>query len=473
MESAKEEEVLALEDARDAMVPVTAMVLAEGPPVTYGPQRRGEAHGKGKGDGAKVVPVNPFWSERLQAEARLRAMRPAALPDGDAVDGPQTSGRVEPVDEERGVSMDVKELLRAVMAQNAALKKELGELRKEVKSSREKVKGEASGDAPRPPTSTPPPSPPKDPPPCTPVKGRMEPSNQAWADVKIPDFPGAVEGDTMGRGAAPRGSGVPDVPGSWGAGGWGLQGGHHRGQGHDVPGNGDGVRELVKGSPLEQAAQTVLRQLGTSSSEGQWAEAIRSVELPPLQDLREGDLGSIILGDWIQLVTPTMKDLSATSWKWWEEVLNFAMLAYREWLQAEPVQRLYIRPRVPVERSGVWSRHEQRGQLTPLLNSVPQSIKAEILPSRTTSSVEVLYALFRRYQPGGLAERSRLLRQLVEPKTPQTMNEVVEALRGWRRSLRRAQELEIATRMSELVTHRGDQGEGDHLGSCVREGPRC
>ena len=103
-----------------------------------------------------------------------------------------------------------------------------------------------------------------------------------------------------------------------------------------------------------------------------------------------------------------------------------------------------------------------------LLNSVPQSIKAEILSSRTTSSVEVLYALFRRYQPGGLAERSRLLRQLVEPKTPQTMNEVVEALRGWRRSLRRAQELEIATpdatlllgaldRMSELVGRTSNQ----------------
>ena len=82
--------------------------------------------------------------------------------------------------------------------------------------------------------------------------------------------------------------------------------------------------------------------------------------------------------------------------------------------------------------------------------------------------MEVLYALFRRYQPGGLAERSRLLRQLVEPKTPQTMNEVVEALRGWRRSLRRAQELEIATpdatlllgaldRMSELVGRTSSQ----------------
>ena len=86
-----------------------------------------------------------------------------------------------------------------------------------------------------------------------------------------------------------------------------------------------------------------------------------------------------------------------------------------------------------------------------LINAAPQNIKAEVLASRTTSSVEVLYALFRRYQPGGLAERSRLLRQLVEPKAPQSMNEVVEALRGWRRSLRRAQELDIATPDATLL----------------------
>eukprot|EP00913_Durusdinium_trenchii_P005353 g4994.t1 len=433
MESAKEEEILALEDATDALVPAsTALVPAHGPPMSY---------------------------MGLNVEARLRAMRPSALPDGEA-DGPQSSGRVEPTDEERGVSMDIKELLRAVMAQNAALKKEVGELRKEVKESKGKPKG-AIEDAPRPPTTTPPPSPPKDPPPCTPVKGQKENSSQAWADLQIPEFPVSVKGDTMRRDQVPRGSGVPEVPGSWGVGGWGLCDGRLREADREGGANGEGLKELIKGSPLEQAAQSVLRQLGTSPTEGHGAEVIRSVELPPLQDLREGDLGSLILGDWIQLVTPTMKDLSATSWKWWEDVLNFAMVAYREWLQAEPVQRLYIRPRLPAECSGVWSRLEQRGQLM-LINAVPQSIKAEILASRTTSSVEVLYALFRRYQPGGLAERSRLLRQLVDPKAPQSMNEVTEALRGWRRSLRRAQELEIATpdatlllgaldKMSELV----------------------
>ena len=207
---------------------------------------------------------------------------------------------------------------------------------------------------------------------------------------------------------------------------------------------------LGKGSPLEQAAQSVLRQLGTGASDGGWGEVIRSVELPPLPELREGELGSLVLGDWIQLISPTMRDLSATSWKWWEEVLQLAMTAYREWLRAEPVQRLHIKTKVTRECDTVWSRLEQRGQLM-LLNAVPTSIRSETLANRASSSVDVLYALFRRYQPGGLAERSRLLRQLVEPKSPQGLNETVELLRGWRRSLRRAQELEIATPDSTLL----------------------
>eukprot|EP00913_Durusdinium_trenchii_P002203 g2035.t1 len=126
------------------------------------------------------------------------------------------------------------------------------------------------------------------------------------------------------------------------------------------------------------------------------------------------------------------------------------MEAYQEWLKAEPVQKLYVRPRALSERPGGWARLEQRGQLM-LLNAVPSGVRSEILASRTTSSTEVIFALFRRYQPGGLAERSRLLRSLVDPKTPGTVQELLETLRGWRRSLRRAQELDITTPDATLL----------------------
>ena len=149
-------------------------------------------------------------------------------------------------------------------------------------------------------------------------------------------------------------------------------------------------------------------------------------------------------------MSPTMKDLSTNSWMWWEEVMRSAMEAYQEWLRAEPVQKLYVRPRALAERHGGWARLEQRGQLM-LLNAVPSGVKSEILASRTTSSTEVMFALFRRYQPGGLVERSRLLRSLVEPKTPGNVTELLEILRGWRRSLRRAQELDITTPDATLL----------------------
>ena len=363
-------------------------------------------------------------------------------------------------------------VMKAVMAQNSMLKRELADLKKKVEdSNKEKDRGFKEVDRPRPPSSTPPPSPPSGPPPATPEEEKRAGTAALGA---IPEFPGVGHGGLHEPVHRPSGDfhqagrGPPPVPESWlGA----LQAGGHGGRAHEKeefetphhgtpgglgPGRGglpdcavkNGV--LGKGSPLEQAAQSVLRQLGTGASDGGWGEVIRSVELPPLPELREGELGSLVLGDWIQLISPTMRDLSATSWKWWEEVLQLAMTAYREWLRAEPVQRLHIKTKVPRECDTVWSRLEQRGQLM-LLNAVPTSIRSETLANRASSSVDVLYALFRRYQPGGLAERSRLLRQLVEPKSPQGLNETVELLRGWRRSLRRAQELEIATPDSTLL----------------------
>ena len=243
--------------------------------MVYGPARRGEGRekeGKGKGLQGKVV-TNPFWSERLQNEAMLRAMRPAALPTAEPeagfLEGPSTSGRVER-EEGRWISMDIQELLKAVMTQNAALKKELVELRKTVETKAAK----AIEDKPRPPTTTPPPSPPKAPPPVTPDRGRKEGLGQAWADVEIPEFPGGgmetKPMDCMRRDGLQRGPGVPGVPGSWGAQGWGLHPGRQPGEEPGHHGEREGMRELMKGSPLEQAAQSVLRQLGTSSSDGNW-----------------------------------------------------------------------------------------------------------------------------------------------------------------------------------------------------------
>ena len=201
----------------------------------------------------------------------------------------------------------------------------------------------------------------------------------------------------------------------------------------------------------------MLRQLGRGGDHGGWLnESIRTVDLPALPELKEGELGSLVVGDWLQMVTPTMRDLSSVSAQWWEQVTNRAMTANQTWLKAEPVQRLYVRPEVPAECTGSWSRLEQRGQIM-LLNALPPQLRAEVLANRATGSVDLIYAVLTHYQPGGLAEKARLLRMLVEPAVPKDLGGLLEGLCGWHRSLRRAEELDIATPDPTLLMGALDQ----------------
>ena len=58
-------------------------------------------------------------------------------------------------------------------------------------------------------------------------------------------------------------------------------------------------------------------------------------------------------------------------------------------------------------------------------------------------SVSIIFKILRVYQPGGLGERTTLLKQLVDQKIPSQLGEWLTSLRAWRRWLTRVQELEI------------------------------
>ena len=178
--------------------------------------------------------------------------------------------------------------------------------------------------------------------------------------------------------------------------------------------------------------------------QGMNAETIRTIELPPLPGIREGELGGSVLGDWLTLVAPMMKDLSISSSAWCEAVTKASGEAYQRWLLSDPVQRLHVTPTMPQECATTWTRLEQRGQ-SMLLSALPEGLKGGVLATRSTNTVEILFRVFTRYQPGGLGEKALLLRQLVDGKTPGNASEFLEQVRGWKRNLRRAQELNVAT----------------------------
>ena len=120
-----------------------------------------------------------------------------------------------------------------------------------------------------------------------------------------------------------------------------------------------------------------------------------------------------------------------------------ATLAYERWLMATPMERLNVVPDVPQAfENGPWARVERRGSLA-LLKAMPEGIRAELVATRAMGSIAILFAVFKIYQPGGLGEKTALLRHLVDVKAPSGVGEWITALRNWRRWLVRLGELNI------------------------------
>ena len=55
-----------------------------------------------------------------------------------------------------------------------------------------------------------------------------------------------------------------------------------------------------------------------------------------------------------------------------------------------------------------------------LLAAIPDSLRKDLISSRTLSTTSILYKLFTSYQPGGSPERAFLLKQLTDTKAGAT-----------------------------------------------------
>ena len=101
-------------------------------------------------------------------------------------------------------------------------------------------------------------------------------------------------------------------------------------------------------------------------------ETVRAVELPTLQELSESEIGPLIAGDWLTTIGPFLRDISASSSLWWDEVLNVAGALYRVWLNSEPMERLRVVPITPPAfQRPPRLRIEQRGSVALLKAMIP------------------------------------------------------------------------------------------------------
>ena len=175
-------------------------------------------------------------------------------------------------------------------------------------------------------------------------------------------------------------------------------------------------------------------------------------ELPRLAPVGEAH-AALRCADWVHKIQPLLHDLSPKAYLWWNRVMEEAREAYRLWLAATPLERLSIQG-IPSEylRAERFLRLESRG-LAMLSKAVPQAVYDNALSIRNTTCVGILFLVLKAYQPGGLHERTELLKGLTALSESGTASQGVSTLQQWFRHLERARGMSIAIPDCTLLLH--------------------
>ena len=123
-----------------------------------------------------------------------------------------------------------------------------------------------------------------------------------------------------------------------------------------------------------------------------------------------------------------MADLTSTSGEWWNQLISERQEWYADHLQQQPLDRAAHDPSPSKELTvGKWVRLERRAS-TLLLMAIPGEQREELISAKRLTAMKIICHLMVLYQPGGLAEKELILRQLGSPPEATSLS---DALR-WR-----------------------------------------
>ena len=233
--------------------------------------------------------------------------------------------------------------------------------------------------------------------------------------------PPGLSGERRGNAAAPGGSGQANREALSGA-------------------NSNPLEALVQG--MTQLQQAMAMQLDISSTK---PEAIRpgtsADQLPKLCEADE--MAAINVGDWLHGLSGPMGDLTDGSAQWWGQVLQSLNAYYTEYIHAQAVKKLHLKPddfAAPMLKETRWLRVDKRAA-SMLLQAIPDNIRAEVLANRLQTTLAILARILTIYRPGSSAERQQVLKALEQPGVANSPMDLVDSLRKWARWLKRAQDL--------------------------------
>ena len=386
----------------EAAVPVTPAPV--GPPVQYGPPNAPLHSG--------VSRVNAFWSDRVQNEANGIVVPAPEVPrqSADGLVGVQTAEQPAPAPENRVMAGDGtlshQDLIELEALRANAVRDVEARVRQEAQRRRDQQAASRAGSF------------------HSAVGGNGGNVPQGGGGSALPSQSGLSPLLPPGLGQGQHGLPSQQV----GHAGLPQPGGHLPQGGYALPGGQ--VPRVSQPQPQQPQAQPP--HFGESLN-----ESLRSLELPKISQ----NCSALEFGDWLAVVGPLMADLSGSSSQWWALVLAAANEAYARWQVSTPLERLRLRVVFPLDIYR-WPRTEQRA-VTMLLAAVPDELRREMIANRKLNSMDILFTLLCRFQPGGASERASLLRDISDPQLKQNSNvqDFLTALRLWRRNLGRAVEL--------------------------------
>ena len=167
-----------------------------------------------------------------------------------------------------------------------------------------------------------------------------------------------------------------------------------------------------------------------------------NVELPMLPDLL-GETG-VEFSDRLYVAEQTIGSLSDSAATWFNKTVLCVREAYGRHQVATPLERLTVTPTIPADLLDPrWSRLERR-VMAMLLAAMPKQIREDAVKHRVATVAATLFRLHVLYAPGGVAERTAILKQLEGTNGGEVITEVVALLRRWRRNLTRALEMNVS-----------------------------
>ena len=103
-----------------------------------------------------------------------------------------------------------------------------------------------------------------------------------------------------------------------------------------------------------------------------------------------------------------MMDLSQGSAKWWNEITKDAEDAYIRYMRSAPLKKLEV---APVMEDRKKSARKRAKATALLLDAIPKMLADELVSAREIHPTQVLFAVMRKFQPGGLEERNQMPRK--------------------------------------------------------------